>query len=109
MKASIKISILFLSVAVFMMSSSRAFARTYTSPAFTLQNARIVFAGGKASSQNYLLRNVGIGNAFGSKAQSENYSLDLSRNGNDRALLPQPPTLNPVTTPTNIATQTLSG
>ena len=107
MKASIKISILFLSVTAFIISSSIVSAKTYTSPAFVLLNARIVASGGKAISQNYSLGKVRIGNIFGSKAQSANYSLDLSTI--DKITPPKDPTLNPVISPTNISTQVLSG
>lgn len=110
MSTLIKIFILFILIAHIIISfSPMASAGIYTSPSFTLRNARVVCAGGNASSQDYLLNNVMIGNLSGGKAQSANYSLDLSKDINNRPLLPQPPTLNPVTTPANVATQTLSG
>ena len=82
-------------------------AYSYTSLNYSLTNPRIIPAGGKASSFNYSLNNVIIGKFLSGKIQSANYTLDAT--GIDETLSVSVPALNPVTTPTNTSTQTISG
>lgn len=97
-------------IIIIFISSSIAFARTYTSPNYTLKNARIIISGGKAVSSIYSLNDVRIGNAFGEKAESTNYFLDATNIKKKAPVLPpNPPTINSVTTPTNVSVQTLTG
>ncbi len=70
-----RILILFLIIFTF---ASLAIAQVYTSSNYTLKGARIVPSGGKANSANYSFNNVAIGNTFGGKAESTNFSLDAS-------------------------------
>lgn len=101
---------LLLIIVLLLFFSSVAFALTCISPNYSLKNARIAISGGIAGSPSYSLTNVQIGKFTSGQASSPNYSLDA---GNIDKTTPQsspnPPTVNPVTTPTNIATQTLSG
>ena len=65
-------------VLIIFTSASLAIAQVYTSLNYTLTNARIAVSGGKAYSANYSFNNVAIGNTFGGKAESINFSLDAS-------------------------------
>lgn len=65
--------------ATLLLSTSLAFALTHTSPNYILKDARIVISGGDANSSNYFLDGVRIGNVFGGKAESGNFSLDASK------------------------------
>lgn len=98
---------IFIVAIVIFLSSYIVVAQDYTSPNYTLTKARIVASSGKANSPTFSLNNVRIGNILGGKAESANYSLD-ARNIEKRTP-PNPPTLNPVITPTNLTLQTLSG
>ena len=102
-----KFLLIFLTILI---CSSTVFGLTHTSPSYTLKDARIIPSSGKTSSINYSLNDARIGSVFGGKALSLNYSLDATNLA--KKFIPQPPnppTVNPVTTPTNISTQTLSG
>jgi len=94
---------------VILISSTIVFARTYTSPNYSLVNPRIVVSGGNADSLNYHLENVELGNLSGGHSSSAHYSLNTFVI--DEETPPNPPTINPVTSPTNdiTRTQTLSG
>lgn len=70
--------ILILSI-IIPISTSIAFAFTYTSPNYTLSHTNVVVSSGKATSSNYSLKNVKIGEIFSGKAKSANYSLDATR------------------------------
>ena len=84
-----------------------ALAYSYTSLNYIIINPRIISSGGTASSFNYSLRNVTIGKVLSGKIQSASYTLDAV--GVEGIVLVNPPTVNAVTTPTNISTQTISG
>ena len=102
-----KFLLIFLTILI---CSSTVFGLTHTSPSYTLKDARIIPSSGKTSSINYSLNDARIGSVFGGKALSLNYSLDATNLA--KKFIPQPPnppTVNPVTTPTNISTQTLTG
>jgi len=87
-----------------------AFALSYTSSNYTMKNARVVISGGKASSANYAANHVNIGKITSGKAESANYALNATNIDKPTPQIPpNPPILNPVTTPTNISTQELSG
>lgn len=94
------------SVIIFLFSTI-VFAYTYTSPNYSLGYPKIVISGGKANSSSYSLNGVEIGNPSAGKGKSANYSLEASPIG--KSIIPNPPTLDPVTSPTNNPTQTLSG
>jgi len=89
------------------LSTSVVFAQTYRSPSYILEKAKIVVSSGKASSPNYSIDNVEIGSVFGGTAESTNYSLDVSFSLEIKP--PNPPTLDPITSPTNISIQTATG
>lgn len=98
-----------ISIAI-LISSSLAFALTHTSPNYALKDAKIVVSAGKANSDNYSFNDVGVGSVFGGVATSANYSIDatnLAKGPTPES--PNPPTVNPVTSPTDISTQTLTG
>ena len=86
---------------------SALFAYSASSANYTILDAQILVSCGKASSANYSLNYVIVGNPFGGKAQSANYTLNTYPPRVRTA--PNPPTLDPVTSPTNTPTQTLSG
>lgn len=92
---------------VLLFSASGAYAFTYQSADFTLINPRIVSSGGRASSVGYRLENVGAGRADGGKAASLSFSLDAS--AIDRRIPPDTPTVDTVTSPTIVPSQTLTG
>jgi hypothetical protein len=95
---------------IMLVYSCDVFAFSYSSPSFVMKKARIVVSGGKATSYLYSLDNVRIGENFGGKAQSANYTLDATDVKETTASLPpNPPTLDPVITPTNVSPQALSG
>jgi len=98
-------------IIIFLLSvSCLTFALTHTSSNYTLKNARIVVSGGQANSFNYSLNDVNIGKITAGKAESLNYTLDATNVAKTISQTPpNPPALNPVTTPTNVSTQTLSG
>lgn len=83
-------------------------AFSYVSPNYSLLDVRIDTSKGKANSWGYCLEHVTIGSIIGGKSFSANYSLDAT-NVPYQDIRPNPPTLNPVTTPTNITPQVLSG
>ncbi|MBL7157327.1 MAG: hypothetical protein ISS92_04080 [Candidatus Omnitrophica bacterium] len=56
-------------------AASMVSAQTYISTNYILSNAKIVISGGKVHSTNYSFNNVELGNIFGGKAVSANYSL----------------------------------
>ena len=82
-------------------------AYSYTSLNYTIINPKIISSGGTASSFNYSLNNVIIGKFLSGKVASANYTLDATTI--DIMGIPNAPTFNPVITPTNISTQTVSG
>ncbi|MEA3305873.1 MAG: hypothetical protein U9R52_03575 [Candidatus Omnitrophota bacterium] len=97
---------LILSIAI-LISAPLTSAQTYKSQNYTLTNPRIVSSGGKANSANYSITNVQIGNPFSGKAKSANYTLEAYPI--HKGTPPNPPTIDPVTTPTNNPVQALTG
>ncbi len=96
-----------IAILALLLTGSLVIAQTHTSTNYTLSNPKFIVSGGKAASYSYSLNNVTIGKVFSGKAKSLNYSLDAT--ALDKRTPPNPPTLNPVTTPTNLSPQTLSG
>ncbi|MFH1245216.1 MAG: hypothetical protein V1662_01900 [Candidatus Omnitrophota bacterium] len=82
-------------------------AASYTSAQYTLSAAGIESSGGPAQSLSFSLRNARIGSFFSGKAQSANFSIDTQPL--EYGVVPHPPVLNPLITPTNVTTQTLTG
>lgn len=95
---------------VILISTTTVFALRYTSPNYTLSHPRIAVSAGKSSSLNYTLNKVKIGRMLSGRAESTNYSLD-ARDIDKRIIpsAPNPPTLNPLITPTSLPVQILSG
>jgi hypothetical protein len=94
-------------VIMILISASTAHAEVLTSPNYSLVNPKIVSSGGSADSFNYLLEDVEIGGLFGFSSSSAHYSLDTFVI--DKETPPNPPTVNPVTSPTRFSPQILSG
>lgn len=92
---------------ILIISATFVFAGVHTSPSYRLEETKVVVSGGKANSGDYFLENVEIGKLFGGKSESVNYSLDTTPK--DRIDRPNPPAINPVTSPTNNSVQALSG
>ena len=83
------------------------FALSLSSNNYTINAPRIIISGGYASSQNYSINSANVGSVFSGMAESQNYSLDTI--SVKKKLSPNRPTLNQVTSPTNVALQRLSG
>ena len=83
MKRIFIVSIILLSIPIIV------YAQDYTSPSYTLSGAKVVIAGGSASSASYSLGCVEIGNITGSIAESATYTLDAGI-GNQKALFDPP-------------------
>ena len=86
-----------------------ASAQTLTSPNYLLLRPRIVSSGGEANSASYSMSCVEIGNVFGGGGASPNYTLRARSAAEDIVVVPAPPVVNYVKTPTNITPVTLSG
>ncbi len=82
-------------------------AAEYSSRHFVLREARVIISAGQASSLNYILLNVEIGNMFGGRAESASYSLDTEFIDVKRG--PNAPKHRPFKDPTNIPVQPLCG
>ena len=108
-QGSIRLKLL-LTAALLLIFSTLAFALSYKSPNFTLKNARIVSSGGWAHSANFCVYNVCLGASLGGEGSSQHYGLSAEAGKNiELVSAPDPPILNPVTSPTNIPEQILSG
>ena len=66
-----------ITIVLVMIFSSAVFAQTYTSPSYSLTEAKIAVSNISADSSSYSLRRVIIGNVFGGKAQSADYVLKI--------------------------------
>ena len=66
-----------ITIVLVMIFSSAVFAQTYTSPNYSLTEAKIAVSNAGANSSSYSLRRVIIGNVFGGKAQSADYVLKI--------------------------------
>lgn len=86
---------------------SLSYAAVYKSRDYALKDARIIASGGGASSLNYSIRDVRIGNITGGKAASERYILRAF--AKRKRLPPSVPTVNAVTSPTNASIISLTG
>lgn len=87
--------------------TSEAYAASYNSPQYSLIQPRVVSSGGQSQSVNFSLNKARVGSAFAGKAKSANFSMDAT--AMESGIVPHPPVLNPLTTPTNVTTQTLTG
>ncbi len=79
----------------------------YRSEHYILTNPRITCGGGEARSEHYTLTNVQIGNIAGGEAKSEHYTLTAFPVR--KRLPPEPPTIDPVPSPTNNPDIALTG
>lgn len=86
-----------------------AFAQTLSSSNYALSMSRTCASGGSATSANYFIDNAVIGLPFGGTSSSANFTLDLRDLFADTSIKPNPPTLDPLASPTNIANPNLSG
>jgi len=84
------------------------YAASYASQNYVFKNLKIVPSGGESSSSGYSLRNIRIGSPFGGFTESFNYTLDAGFTEKGAPLL-NPPTLDDVISPTNIAVQEIGG
>jgi len=101
-----KIPIIAIAILVY---TSIAFALIYTSPNYTLEEAKVAASGGKACSVNYDLDNTKAGSIFGGKAEGVTYSLDMYPTEEEEGIPPNSPIVNPVVGLTNNPTQAITG
>lgn len=99
--------VLISAIIIMCVTGAASYAAEYSSAHFVLREAKVVISGGCACSANYMLLSVEIGNMFGGRAESDNYSLDTK--SIDVKYGPNSPTHRPLKDPTNIPIQLLCG
>jgi len=87
---------LYITLLILLLAAQTTYAQPLASPSYSLMNPRIAISGSSATSSNYSLNRVSIGNILGGKAESSNYTLDVTK-ASLEALepLPEPDTIPP--------------